>query len=107
MEVMGIVPLGAHFDGEVWRTGPGAGRRELDLRGRPVRGSAWSVATDRQKGAWLLRRATICSTRHCSSFKSRPSSDCPRCGDQPVPLGIDAWKYDYDKGWDWYNGHDC
>jgi hypothetical protein len=96
---------GAYWDGEVWRTGPGRGRCELALDGRPVPGSAWSTATDGQKGAWLLRIATKCELRRCGSFKPRPSSDCPQCGNQPVPLGIDPYKYDQDKGWDWYNGY--
>lgn len=65
------------------------------------RGTGWRTATEPQKDAWLLRVATKCTTRHCASFKSRPSSDCPCCGDMPVPLGIEPWKYDHDKGWDW------
>src|SRR5690349_6096786 len=61
----------------------------------------WATATDRQKGAWLLRIATICKSRHCSSFKSRPSSQCPVCGNDPVPVGMDPWTYDRGNGWDW------
>jgi hypothetical protein len=72
------------------------GRR---IDGEP--GTGWKTATEEQKSAWLMRIATICTTRHCSSFKSRPSSDCPRCGDSPVPVGTEHWKYDHANGWDW------
>jgi hypothetical protein len=97
--------LDAHWDGEVWRTGPGHGRRELTLDGRSVPGSGWSNATSAQKGAWCLRISTKC--KRDGYFKSRPSSDCPKCGDSPCRVGQDPYECDQEQGWDWYNGYSC
>lgn len=64
----------------------------------PVNG--WSTASWALKCAWLDRIATKCPTRHCSSFKSRPSSDCPVCGDSPLPTGMCPYEYDRGRGFE-------
>jgi hypothetical protein len=72
------------------------------MRGRRVageRGSGWATATYEQKSAWLKRMSARCSRD--GLFKSRPSSACGYCGDDPVRVGQDPYEYDREHGWDW------
>jgi uncharacterized OB-fold protein len=47
----------------------------------------------------LNRRRTYANCKSCGSFKSRPSSECPRCGDDPVTHNGN--RRAYDRGEDW------
>lgn len=75
---------------EDWRPARGpAVRREDRLRQLKAIGT--------EPGAQSRKYAKC---QRCGSFKSRPSSECARCGDNPVTVGGDPYAYDRAAGWD-------
>jgi hypothetical protein len=49
---------------------------------------------------WRLYGRQTAQCRSCKKFKSRPSSVCGQCGDDPVTYNGDRRQYDLAHGWE-------
>lgn len=75
----------------VWRPARGAAVERSDAAARHCKGQYFQVHG-------RPRRYARCAS--CQRFKSRPSSCCGYCGDDPVSACVTRYEYDRAAGWD-------
>lgn len=56
------------------------------------------ISRPRRRRAWRA----LANCKRCGRFKSRPSSVCGWCGDDPVPYNWDRALYDRERDWPYW-----